>query len=433
MVAMGDAKRWIQSQVKGVLRRMPRTRMAIRQARWDINRERYVRLAARVRTDARCILFDSFMGRSVACSPKAIYEAICADARFNGYELWWALLPEAAARHEGDPLLSRAHVVDRTSADYRRLMARAGTIFTNSMTDAAIIPKSDQTYVQCWHGTPLKRLGLSIDIEQRGITTQENTMRYGIEAAKMSYLLSPSAYTTQHLSDAFGFTPDERAAKVLQLGYPRNDRVARACADDALMATERARILRDLGIAADDGRRLLLYAPTFRESDYKPGVGYVMDALVDFDELRRALGDGWQVLFRPHYFVAQSFDFSRYGDFVVNAADVEDVNDLYLAADALLTDYSSVFYDYSVTGRPILFFWPDFDTYRDELRGFYADPHGLPGPKCQTTAQVADALAGIDSWQDTYGDAYAAFRQTYVPLDDGYAAERVVARLFGDA
>ena len=110
---------------------------------------------------------------------------------------------------------------------------------------------------------------------------------------------------------------------------------------------------------------------------------------------------------------------------------VDDVNQLYLVADALLTDYSSVCFDYANTGRPLLFYWPDFEHYKHGLRGFYFDPAELPGPKCETTAEVIAALQGIDQWRDEYGADYAQFCQRFTAKDDGQASQRVIQRIFG--
>jgi hypothetical protein len=117
--------------------------------------------------------------------------------------------------------------------------------------------------------------------------------------------------------------------------------------------------------------------------------------------------------------------------FAFNVSDWPDINELYVVADALCTDYSSVFFDYSNTRRPIYFLWPDLEHYGQALHGFYLDPMTLPGPKCMSNEEFIDAFKRNDQWFDTYGEEYAEFRQQFCPLDDGHAAERVLAKVIG--
>ena len=153
--------------------------------------------------------------------------------------------------------------------------------------------------------------------------------------------------------------------------------------------------------------------------------------MLDFHALQREFADEWCILFRAHYYIANEFDFSAFKGFVGDASKGVDINDLYIVADALLTDYSSVFFDYANTGRPMMFFWPDFDHYANDLHGFYFDLTELPGPQCRSMDQVIGAIRDFDSYQERYGQSYARFTQKFCPLDDGHAAERVIDAVFG--
>ena len=422
--------RFFRSRAKAVLRYFPRTRQWARARWWAYERRHYLKLTKSSPVDDKIVVFSCFMGRSFADTPRAIYEAMCADPRFDDYELWWIFRERKLDQFRDDPRLARAHIVRRSSEEYKRLLGRAKYWIFNARCPEYMPVKPEQVYVQCWHGTPLKRLGYDVQIDTNNAlnTTLELARRFEMDSAKWTYLISPSPFTSQHLSDAFGLPEERRPSVVLEVGYPRNDAIARACETAESLAATKARIMEELGVP--DGKKLLLYAPTWRDNDYKAGVGYVQDTLIDFDLLQKELSDEWCVLFRPHYYIANEFDFSRYGDFVYNAATVPDINDLYIIADALMTDYSSVFFDYAITKRPLLFYWPDFEFYEDEVRGFYFDPRTIPGPKCVTTEDVVGAVKDLDSWYDTYGDAYEDFRATYCPLDDGHAAERAIERIF---
>ena len=124
-------------------------------------------------------------------------------------------------------------------------------------------------------------------------------------------------------------------------------------------------------------------------------------------------------------------DLSKYGDFTINGCDYDDITDLYLVSDILMTDYSSVFFDYANLERPILFFTYDIDKYRDVLRGFYLDMEkDLPGPLLLTNDDVVDAIKNIDQIKEQYKDRYKEFYDRFCCVDDGNAAKRVVEAVF---
>lgn len=427
-----EVKLRIRTAGKAILRYFPRARQWARRRWWAYEKRGYDRLAASIPVDRKVVLFSCFMGRSFADSPRAIYEAMCADSRFDDYEFWWIFRESVIDDFKQDPRLARAHLVQRSTREYQQILARAKYWIFNARCPEYVHPKPEQVYVQCWHGTPLKRLGYDVVIETTNAlnTSLELAKRFEMDSAKWDYLISPSAFTSQHLSDAFGLPEERRPSVVLEVGYPRNDRIARACETPETLAATQEAIMEELGIPRD--KKLLLYAPTWRDNEYKPGVGYTQDTLIDFEAMQAALGDEWCVLFRPHYYIANEFDFDKYGDFIYNAARVADINDLYIVADVLMTDYSSVFFDYAITKRPLILYWPDFDYYNDHVRGFYFDPHEIPGPKCVDTEEVIAALKDIDDWDNRYGAAYVKFRDYFLPKDDGHAAERAIDRIFAD-
>jgi CDP-glycerol glycerophosphotransferase len=361
-------------------------------------------------------------------------------------------------------------------------------------------PKAGQVFVQCWHGTPLKRLGYDVADETTAAlnTAEELSWRYGIDARKWSYLLSPSPYTSERLASAFGLASLAHQPRIVEEGYPRNDlilQVLNSPQRDGIIAGLRRR----LGIP--EGRKVLLYAPTWRDSVYRAGTGYGLGAMPDFARLCAALGGQWVVLLRAHYLVEEWERAARVGadgrlgadgragaaegedgragaaegagaaadarsaeegeevwcahgagaaegaddmadarsaeegedvraDFLIDVSGVSDINELYLVADALLTDYSSVLFDYANTARPVIYYWPDLDEYRRDIRGFYFDPATLPGDKCVSTDELINAIAALGTWEERYGSAHRAFRARFCPQDDGHATNRVIAEIF---
>ena len=423
MRTVGGARRAVRAAGFAMLRHTPRLRLAVRRLYWRRRRRAFDRLRSRLKVQPNQVFFESYGGRSVSCSPKALYEAMLKDDRFSGCRFVWSVTEPLL--DEARRMLPRAVVVQRGSAEYFRELAGSGTIILNTRLPEYVWPAEDQTFIQCWHGTPLKRLGYDVRIDTTNAlnTTSELASRFGMDAKKWTYLISPSPYASQHLCDAFGLPQERRADTVIEEGYPRNDVLA--------LTDERGvrNCRRALGIP--DGRKVLLYAPTWRDDSYRPGIGYTFDYLLDFERMRERLGDEWVVLFRPHYYVANSFDFGRYDGFVVDVSRSEDINNLYIVADVLLTDYSSVMFDFANTRKPMMLFVPDRRRYAEEIRGFYMDFDSIPARACETTDEVIDEMASLGDYAARYGRQYRAFVDTYCPHDDGHASERVLKQVFG--
>ena len=411
-----------------LMRHFPALRQWTRRYYYRLEQWRYQRIANSIATDSSVIFFESYLGRNYACSPRAIYEAMLADPRFADCTFVWSFkegyFPDVS---DADSPLAQAALVQRGTQAYYEALAVAGTMVLNARLPEYVVPKPDQVFVQCWHGTPLKRLGYDVQVETTNVmnTTAELAARFGLDAQKWTYLLSPSPYTSLHLADAFGVSKERRANVVLEVGYPRNDELVLKRDDEA--ARDAARVA--LGVPA--GKKVMLYAPTWRDDHYTDGLGYSMDVLVDFNELQGKLGSDWVVLFRAHYYIANSFDFAALDGFVIDVSKAGDINQLYLASDVLVTDYSSVMFDYANLHRPIVLSCPDIDEYAGATRGFYFDINQVPGPLCLTTDELAGALQKLDTYQEDYGAEYDAFCEQFCPLDDGHASERVLDVLAG--
>ena len=149
------------------------------------------------------------------------------------------------------------------------------------------------------------------------------------------------------------------------------------------------------------------------------------------DRLQKQFGEEYILLLRLHYFIVDQLDLSKYGNFTVDGSSYDDITDLYLISDILITDYSSVFFDFANLKRPILYFTYDLEKYRDVLRGFYLDMEkDLPGPLLLTNDEVVDAIQNIDCVQEQYSEKYEQFYRRFCCIDDGHAAQRVCEKVF---
>lgn len=374
--------------------------------------------------DEKMIIFESFQARSYSCSPKALYKAIIADPRFDDFTLVWAF--RTPMDYADVPELGRATVVAFASAAYQDYYATAKYWVTNAIAMVHLTPREGQVYIQTWHGTPLKRLGCDIRSDSSAnvlFSADEIHRRYTREGERLTYLLSPSDFATEKLGSAFGLDTSGRMDAIIQEGYPRNDVLSTFGAADVESVKARLDIPRD--------KRVILYAPTFRDNQHSSATGYTLDLGVDFRALREQLGPGYVVLFRAHYLVASEFDFAAHEGFVFDVSDLDDINELYIASDILITDYSSVFFDYANLKRPIIYYMYDLEHYADELRGIYLDVADLPGPITRTQDELVAAILAADAPSPELQERYRRFNDCYNYLDDGHASERVIERIFG--
>jgi CDP-glycerol glycerophosphotransferase len=274
--------------------------------------------------------------------------------------------------------------------------------------------REGQFYVQTWHGTPLKRIGYDIE-RPRFKNAQDYLRRFSADVAQWDVLVSPNPFSSPIMRRAFRYD-----GELLESGYPRNDLPARG---DAVRA-ERVRSL--LGIP--HGKRVVLYAPTWRDDQAKSG-GYKMELQLDIEAARAALGDDHVLLVRGHFNLGGGVEGTD-GRFAIDVSRYPDIAELYLIADIMVTDYSSVMFDFAVTGRPQLFFTYDLERYRDHLRGFYFDFESeAPGPLCRTSDELIGAIRDAEPLASAHAARYRAFQEKFCAWDDGGAAARVVDRM----
>lgn len=408
----------IKVMLVNLSKKSPFFRKILRAMIFAKNRMRYLRFYFKPVEEKR-VLFESFMGRKYVDSPKAMYEYMLNSKDYEDFEfVWFFKNPEDYKKIAKN---KRTKVVKYGSKDYYKYYATSKYWVTNSRVPDTIIKKKDQVYIQCWHGTPLKRLGFDIEVKGGNAMNSLKDIRYKyqVDSKKYSYMVSPSRFCTEKFISAFNLKAVGKEDIVIEKGYPRNDFLVNYKKKDI------ERIKKELKLPKD--KKIILYAPTWRDNQHTSGVGYTYKTEVDFDYLREKLSDEYIILFRAHYFVANSFDFKKYKGFIYNVSDYDDINELYILGDILITDYSSVFFDYSILKRPMIFYMYDLEEYQHELRDFYFDLDELPGPIVQDEKDLIKAIEKTNKFK--YDKKYQAFNDKYTYLDDGKASERVVKEL----
>jgi CDP-glycerol glycerophosphotransferase (TagB/SpsB family)/glycosyltransferase involved in cell wall biosynthesis len=355
------------------------------------------------------ILFVSFDGHSCTDSPLAIAGEL--RRRGDQRERIWAV------RDRSVPVPADARSVLIGTADYFAALGRSRYLIANDHLAQPHRGRPGQRYVQTWHGTPLKRLGY--DIVKPTFASGRRFFDFMAgDVAQWDLLISPNPFSTPIMRQAFKY-----AGEISETGYPRNDALL---VGQTPARTEKTR--QRLGLPA--GKRVAMYVPTWRDNQHD-GAVYRFDLQLDLAAARRRLADDFVVLIRGHHLMAGWELAAAQPGFVFDVTGYPDINDLLGLSDVLITDYSSVMFDFAPTGRPMLFFTYDLEQYRDQLRGFYFDfEAAAPGPLLATSDQVVEALADIDAVAASYRQAHAEFTARFCPLDDGKASARACDRIF---
>ena len=340
------------------------------------------------------VFFESFYGQNASCNPLGIDRAV--SEQLPLVTRYWSVVdasveipPGAVAIVEGSEL-------------WWRIRGSARLLVVNDWLRKRYKKRAHQTVLQTWHGTPLKKIALS-----RPQASLRATIATILESARWGILLVQNPHSARVIRRAYAFL-----GPIWQEGYPRNDILISGNADS---------VRERLGIA--EGVTVLLYAPTWR--DDRPGHVDHLDVADFADEL----GEGYVTLIRGH---SRSLKPGTdvVGERVLDVTAYPDVSDLFLIADALITDYSSVMFDYSVTGKPMFFFAPDLEHYRHKLRGFYFDlATGTPGPVVSTADALVTLIRDREAVHARYSQAYSNWQERFNPDDDGDAGERIVQRL----
>jgi CDP-glycerol glycerophosphotransferase len=303
-------------------------------------------------------------------------------------------------------------LVRRDSWRYYYELARAGYWVDNQGFPPVVRKRAGQRYLQTWHGTPLKRMGFD-EVRFGGSPTLARQLAG--QVSRWDDFVVASSTAEAAFRQAFRLQ-----ANVLRTGYPRNDLLFRG--DDKELVhglKERLEIPTD--------RRIVLYAPTFR--DYERALGATSRLGLDLDTFGALAGDEWFLLVRAHYLDRYALP-RRHHPYAMDVSAHHDVSELLVLADALLTDYSSVMFDFALTNRPMAFHLYDYELYATS-RGTYFDLKAeAPGPVVETTTEVGAWLKDVDATHERYAEAYRRFQQRHCDYEHGTAAEDVVEAVF---
>ena len=362
----------------------------------------------------RGVLMRSYFGESATDNGISIQKEL--QRRGSDLPVYWAVQDKSV------PVPDGGIPVVVNSPEFYDLVFTAQYYVENMYQPDWHVKTPGQVLVQTFHGYPFKMMGhphwRNLQFSQARIDA------YDARARDWDYLVSPARYASPLLADHFNY-PGE----VLEIGYPRNDVLQSPEAGEI-----REQVRASLGI--QEGQKAVLYAPTFRDYLAANDSRAAMADFFDFAGATQRLGDEYVFLVRGHAFNARSD--KRAGGLrgCIEVTDYPEVSDLYLAADAGIVDYSSLRFDFGVTGKPMLFHVPDLQRYKDTRGWLFDFEPTAPGPLLDTTDQVVDSLLDLDGVRREHAAAYDLFRTDYLDLEDGRAGERFVDAVFvprGDA
>lgn len=349
------------------------------------------------------VMFESYWGKSFSCNPKAIYEEL--QEEYPNLKCIWSF------NNPYTEVSGNAIRVKRNSWQYFYYLARSKYFINNVNWQNEYVKRKNSVEVQTLHGTFLKTMGLDVANE---VDTPQKLESFRLRHGRWDYLVSPSSFMTKISRRVFEFN-----GEMLEYGFPRNDMLVNVDKEKDNIDELKEK----LGIPKD--KKVILYAPTFRNTRN-------FNLELDIERMRAKLSDEYVLLVRLHYFVSKSLDLESVSDFAINVCDYPDTQDLLLISDVLISDYSSIMFDYANLNKPIILFTYDLEYYRDILRGMYTDlEKEAPGRLCRTSEEVIESLMDIKEYEKKYTNRMSAFKQKFNEFETGEASKLIAEKLFG--
>lgn len=359
------------------------------------------------------ILYQVRDGKSITDSPYAIFLGLNAHETFSNYQHIWVVdHPDTLVFYqEKFKVFQNVSFVIKESNEYLKALTESKFLINNATFPAYFTKKPEQVYINTWHGTPLKHMGFDVKNNLKG---SQNTMKNFLAS---DYMISPNAHTTNIFKHAFKLD-GLYSGEILEIGYPRIDLTINTTANEA-----REYLAEHLNLKKNP---IILYCPTWRGKNVNDPENSLLNVFEEIKLLNQKLS--YQVLVKVHPFVySKAKEMPELKPYLV--PDFLDTNQLMPAVDLMITDYSSIFFDFLVTDKPIVFYVPDLDKYQNE-RGVYIDLCALPGPVADNIQDVI-TLVSNESYKDAdVQEKYAKFKHNFVNYENGSVTERLIESVF---
>ena len=355
------------------------------------------------------VLFGCYRGEFATDSQKALDVAL--REKRPDLTRYWGVADRSVEVPEGSVALVMG------SSEWYDVLGSATYLCNNIDFDGFFRKRSHQKYLQTFHGYPFKSMGRTFWL---GKGYSEERIARECDRRNLEYdaILVPSEQCADYYRQEYDYR-----GEVLVTGYPRSDSIVTS--DRSAVRTE---VLKRLGIP--EGRTTVLYAPTYRDNLTTRTYAAKLFVELDLERLTRRLGDDVVVLLRGHNNNQREAERITALRNVVDVTDYPDINELVVAADAAILDYSSLRFEWALTGKPAVFFVPDIDTYFAKRPPLFGFAESAPGPLLSTTDDVAARLADLPALAEQTRERISAFNTTYNQLHDGQATQRVLEQFF---
>ncbi|MEB6231489.1 CDP-glycerol glycerophosphotransferase family protein [Mammaliicoccus sciuri] len=347
------------------------------------------------------IVYYSYWGDQYSCSPKAIYKNILENEK--KFKNIWIL------NDTNMPIDGNGIKVKKNSLKYWYYLATAKYFIQNTNMPIDYKKRKKQKEVQTFHGTFMKTMGFDTP-ELKYETRQNKIDEFQKKVNNWNYVSIPSDYMKEKAKSAFNTT-----VKALKTGFPRNDMLF-----DALKYKEETKS----SLNIPKGKKVILYAPTWRE-------GKSSNIEMNIKKIQETLDDQYVLLIRAHYMVSGNMDIRDYYPFAINVSNYPSIEELYSITDVLITDYSSVMFDFAYLKKPMIFYAYDLEKYLYGERGVYLNYSNIiPGPLVRTTDEIINVLSNYSNLDNEYKDKYEKFYNVFCQYGrNGNSSNQVVNEL----
>ncbi|GAB4318041.1 MAG: hypothetical protein Kow0019_19430 [Methanobacteriaceae archaeon] len=359
--------------------------------------------------DERVIFFESSVGRNYSGNPKYVYEEMVSRGLDEDFRCVWSL------EDTNTKIPGKAIKVQRARLKYLYYLSVAKFLVCDSRLPSFIVKRPDSIYIQLWHGTPLKKLAMDLDmlVVSDGMGLFEYKRLFKQNTQTWDYLISQSEYNSEKFRSCFDYNKE-----ILEIGSPRNDILVNENTEMNISCLKCK-----YGIPKD--KKVILYAPTWRDDQFYANKIYKYTSPLNLDLLKKKIGDTHIILIKLHYLVKDSIEWRKYKGFVYECGNDCDIQELYLISDILVTDYSSAMFDYAILERPMIIYAYDYEDYKNRLRGFYFNIFNhFPGPIVKNTPELADSIKKYD--YNDYKEKYKKFLEKFTSFEKGKASSKIV-------
>lgn len=350
------------------------------------------------------IFFYSYYGSQYGCNPKYITEYIRENYPSDKFDIVWAF-NHIQKKDE----LMHIRSVKNMSLKYFYELCTSKVIITNYRTTDLFVKRKGQYYIQTWHSS-LRLKQIERDAENTLPTHYVEMAK--LDSMKCDLLLSGCKFSTDIFKRSFWYT-----GEIFEHGTPRNDLFFQTNTE------KRKSILNQLSISLDT--RILLYAPTFRSENNINAYNIDYEKLIK--TLQAKFGGNWKVLVRLHPHLLSEVDQMGFSENIVNVTTYDDVQELMFVADVLISDYSSLIFDFSITNKPCFLYIPDVQEYTKTERKLYFKLVELPFVSATTNDELFQKINHFNSSE--YTKKLDEFSHKVGSFEKGRASEYLLKRI----